>query len=594
MKYTNKQLFNDGLRIKGQVPADDRTVLGAVSELYVSASNRGDDTLFNRAYVGLKVTIEGEDFASYVCVNADPYTPGSTIEVKASNWKTYWHKADKDIFDYVSTSVDTSIRDLSTFVRNTVNTSVNLLETYARTNNIPDANNNGLTITPTLGTTGNSYAIKVNTDSSTVAIVNDKLTGGTYRVVKDNDNDLDDSNLFAKYYLVYRKPGSSSDTEIAGSATIEIPKVQILKDAYLCKAEPDATQPGGYKVTSRQGDASWDTDTNDVFICIEWDIQNGNSDELIGNSDGVTYIGISDIFSKNFEIINTSINYLESSVGDISTKFRAADASIFSGLTTSISNLKTAVNTSLGDLKSYVDGSVSMLLREDSSLKSYVDGSLGTLKSYVDGSVRTLRTEYKNGDSSLKTYVDGSINTIIALIGSSTGNLKDYVDGSIASLRSADASIYSGLSTSITNLQTAVNSSLSSLKSYVDSSLGSMKTYVDGSINSLRTYTDSSITSLKNYTDGSLGSMKTYVDGSIGTVKLSIGELKNYTDGSLNDIRSDVNSSIGDINTVVNACDSSVKEVYQMIITMQTTWAGAWNQLFEANPTLKRVPGGNT
>ena len=339
MKYTNKQLLNDGFRIKGQVPTDDRTVLSAVSELYVSASNRGEDTLFNRAYVGLKVTIENEDFASYVCVNAEPYTPGSTIEVNSDNWETYWHKADKDIFDYVNTTVDTSIRDLSVFVRNTVNTSVNLLETYAKTNIIPDANNNGLTITNTLGTTGNSYSIKINTDSSTVAIVNDKLSGGIYRVVKDEANDLDDSNLFAKYYLVYRKPGSSTDVPISGSVTIEIPKVQILKDAYMCKAEPDATQPGGYKVTSRQGDSSWDTDTNDVFICIEWDIQNGNSDDLITNSDGVTYIGISDIFSKNFEIINTSINYLESSVGDISTKFRDADASIFSGLSTSISNL---------------------------------------------------------------------------------------------------------------------------------------------------------------------------------------------------------------------------------------------------------------
>ena len=275
MKYTNKQLFNDGLRIKGQVPTDDRTVLSDVTELFVSPSNRGEDTLYNKAYRGLVVTIENDganEYTSYVCVNADPYTPGNDIEVGGNNWTQYWHKTDKDIFDYVFTNVDTSVRDLSVFVRRTVNTSVNLLETYARTNNFPESSNNGLTITPTLGVTGNSYSIKINTDASTVAVIDDKLTGGTYRVVKDTENDLVDSNLFAKYYLVYRKPGSSTDISVGESATIEIPKVQILKDAFICKAEPDPTQPGGYKVTSRQGSSTWDTDENDIFICIEWDI----------------------------------------------------------------------------------------------------------------------------------------------------------------------------------------------------------------------------------------------------------------------------------------------------------------------------------
>ena len=254
MKYTNKQLLNDGFRIKGQVPADDRTVFSSATELYVSPSNRGEDTLFNRAYVGLKVTIENEGFSSYVCIDAEPYTPGSTTVVNVGNWENYWQKADKDVFDYVNTNVDTSIYDLSTLVHGTMDPSVRLLEAYAKNNNIPDTIGNGLSINASLGTTGNIYTIKVNTDTSTVAVVDDKLSGGTYRVIKDEANDFDDSNLFAKYYLVYRQPGADSDVSIGNSATIEIPKVQVLKDAYLCKAKREEDPSTGkyvYIVTSR-------------------------------------------------------------------------------------------------------------------------------------------------------------------------------------------------------------------------------------------------------------------------------------------------------------------------------------------------------
>jgi phage host-nuclease inhibitor protein Gam len=532
MKYTNKQLLNDGLRIKGQVPADDRTVLGAVSELFVSPSNRGDDTLFNRAYVGLKVTIEGDDFASYVCVDAGPYTPGSTAEVKNSNWKNYWHKADKDIFDYVYTTVDTSIRDLSTFVRNTVNTSVNLIETYVRTNNLPDANNNGLTITPTLGVTGNSYAIKVNTDSSTVAIVNDKLVGGTYRVVKDEANDLDDTNLFARYYLVYRKPGSSTDVSIGNSATIEIPKVQILKDAYICKAVEDPTKPGGYRVTSRQGDPSWDTDTNEVFICIEWDIQNGNSADLIGNSDGVTYIGISDIFSNNFEIINASINYLESSVGDISTKFRRADASIFSGLTSSINTLRTNVNSSLSDLSTNLNGKIS-------TLTSYVNTSISDLSSNVNTKINNLSTNVNDKINDLSTYVNTNIND------------------------------------KINNLSTNVNDKINDLSTYVNTNINDkindLSTNVNDNINDLSTYVNTNI-------NDKINDLSINVNAKIQTINSNIS--------SLNTGLSQTNAKVGTLDASVKNMDTSVKFMYETWKDDVATWANAWNQLFIQNPGL--------
>ena len=152
-----------------------------------------------------------------------------------------------------------------------------------------------------------------------------------------------------------------------------------------------------------------------MYICIEWDIQNGNPDELIGNSDGVTYIGISDIFSKNFEIINASINNLESSVGDISTKFRLADASIYSGLKsyidTDVSSLKEADASIYSGLKSYIDTDVSSLKEADARMDTSIN-LINRKISVLDASLAWIITHWQEVEQvwaaayiDLSTYV---------------------------------------------------------------------------------------------------------------------------------------------------------------------------------------------
>ena len=53
MLYTNIQKFNDGIRLSGQTPLDDRVVFETVNDLYISTGTATTHELYGRAYVGL-------------------------------------------------------------------------------------------------------------------------------------------------------------------------------------------------------------------------------------------------------------------------------------------------------------------------------------------------------------------------------------------------------------------------------------------------------------------------------------------------------------------------------------------------------------
>ena len=517
----------------------------------MSQSNRGENTLFNRAYVGLKVIIESDDFASYVCIDAGPYTPGSHDEVKSSNWNNYWQKADKDAFDYIENNVDASILDISKFAH-LLETSVNLLDEYAKTNIIPDSNN-GLTISHILGDIGNIYSIEINTDSSTVAIINDELVGGTYKIVKDVANDLDDSNLYARYNLVYRQPGSSTDVPVGGSETIDIPKIQVLKDASICKAELDASAPGGYRVTSYQTDSSWGTDEHNVFICIAWDVSNGNSDNLIGNSDGLTYIDIDDLFERNFENI-------ESSLYDISVRFREEDASIINyvnigleGLNNRVDSVDVSINglnTNLNDLSTRIN--------EEYAKIDYVNTGLEGLSNRVDSvdvSVNGLNTNLNDLSTRISEIIDVStsivdLSTRINKIDTSINHLYDRLNIVDSEIDTIDTNIYR-INASLNSINTSVNkinSSVNAINSNVIAINGRVNTIdtnitrINTSVNAINTSVNKINSSLNaiNSSVNAINSSVIAINGRVNIIDASINYINDYVNDNLEEVRRNI------------------------------------------------------
>lgn len=370
-----------------------------------------------------------------------------------------------DVSSYVRTTVDGSVNRIDNFVKQTLNPSVNAIETYLKTNNIPNSNeSNGLTITGTLGTTGYTYDFMVNTDSSTIAIVDDVVTGGRYKIVRDASADADDSNLYSKYYLRYIYPGTTALKPI-DSDVIEVPKARVVKNAFLCKAVEDSGYPGGYRITSKQGEAAWATDTNPVYFCIEWDLNPGNEDTLYDASDGITFIKLEAAFNDAFKNIDASITDVSNRLSNAIDAYTAADSSIFSGLNTSIGNLRTytdgslgRINTSIGNLNVSIGTVVTNYQAADSSIYSGLNTEIGNVQNYVD---TTVVVNYKLADASiysgLKSYIDGSVGTLNTKI----NDLSTYVNTNIKTqINDLSTNVNTTIKTQINDLSTNINQTI--------------------------------------------------------------------------------------------------------------------------------------
>ena len=91
MLYTNKQKSNDGLRLIGYDPIDDRLIAESVNDLYITTTSYASHDLYNRAYRGMTVTVVNTNDI-YICFDATPYKPNSVVDVNATNFKNYWKR----------------------------------------------------------------------------------------------------------------------------------------------------------------------------------------------------------------------------------------------------------------------------------------------------------------------------------------------------------------------------------------------------------------------------------------------------------------------------------------------------------------------
>lgn len=89
MLYTNIQKFNDGIRVYGSTPLDDRTVASSVRDLFIDALDKSRCELFGRAYTGMTVILMDTNEIA-ILVNAEPYTPDSEQSIDENNYLEFW------------------------------------------------------------------------------------------------------------------------------------------------------------------------------------------------------------------------------------------------------------------------------------------------------------------------------------------------------------------------------------------------------------------------------------------------------------------------------------------------------------------------
>ena len=130
---------------------------------------------------------------------------------------------------------------------------VEKIEEFLQTPIITSSETDGaITVTPTADpVTGfNTYEVNVNTDGNTIDIVNNQLTGVTYRLDKVPSDDVAE-NYASQYKLMQISPDGTTETQVGD--TINIDKDRMVRDAHVCTFNK---KEDGSDYT----DADWDSD----------------------------------------------------------------------------------------------------------------------------------------------------------------------------------------------------------------------------------------------------------------------------------------------------------------------------------------------
>ena len=144
--YNGGYTYPNGISVAAGKPLDDRLVLNSVEDLYINSSTRnaGTAVLNKIAYTGMPVIIANNG-NPYVLLlkNSEPYENGSTTEVNASNYTTYWTIVGKSVEDYISRTIDPSINKLETEIAQHGNKLNNYADTFPQ-NPVASSESNGL------------------------------------------------------------------------------------------------------------------------------------------------------------------------------------------------------------------------------------------------------------------------------------------------------------------------------------------------------------------------------------------------------------------------------------------------------------------
>ena len=99
--YINSIPVNNGVRLNGATPLDDRLVLSDISDVYISAENPKDCVLYGRIYKGAQISVyqtvdDVQKVVQLILEDDTPYIQGHPVTVTEQNIYQYWKNIERD------------------------------------------------------------------------------------------------------------------------------------------------------------------------------------------------------------------------------------------------------------------------------------------------------------------------------------------------------------------------------------------------------------------------------------------------------------------------------------------------------------------
>ena len=95
--YNNPVSVNNGVKLNGPAPVDDRLQLDNLSDIFVNASNPEECTLYGNIYQFAQVVVG--DAQLLILKDVTPYVQGNNVTVNEQNYLNYWKSFDEEIYN---------------------------------------------------------------------------------------------------------------------------------------------------------------------------------------------------------------------------------------------------------------------------------------------------------------------------------------------------------------------------------------------------------------------------------------------------------------------------------------------------------------
>jgi len=164
----------------------------------------------------------------------------------------------------------------------------------------------------------------------------------------------------------------------------------------------------------------------------------------------------SEQYAYLYELIDVNSKYLDKSVKEIKASLAGFDASI--------SDMRDDVDTFMTNMNARMTTFQNTMSHDMAVLKTRVDSSLNELKAYIDGKIlfvdnriNSVITDTSNKLDSLETRVDGRIEDVIANTSIGLDSLDNKIDDVDYRLSSSIGNVSSAISGVRTDLNTRIN-----------------------------------------------------------------------------------------------------------------------------------------
>ena len=531
--YTNKQIFNDGIRFNGQVPADDRMYLDSLEQLYITTSTYTSSQLYGRAYKGLIVVI-GQTNNVLVCKNAEPYTPGRITPsnpVNSATYLTYW----KDITDK-SKMVD-----------------------------------------------GNS-----------IKVVQDKFTGTLYKINKITNPP---TGVYASYALAVKTPGASEYVNLIDSFQIDIPELQVVNDIHVCKAVynqqtgkyVETARQGDPNWDTAPGDVY----LHIIWKTVDEDSSDNTSETYIKVSDMIS-VDLTDL-QRQIDETNANLNAyvnvetihyntLTNNINDVSSQLQSLGNYVNGNVTNRLDNIDIQIDdvsenlaNNVNELQNNIDNTSTYFVNRIEKINSSIDdvnfnlnrkiddvsnglvyfinSSIVNVSSYVNDRVNDISLNLRNQITKENSDIS-AVNTHLSIIDASCSiitfdinSLNNRLISNVAEL----TDLYNSVIRDVSNQESIIAASYIKLKQDVnldiESEFNDLSINVNRKINDLSANIEVNINRKINDLSNEIDETSTYLNDRISAVNTQVQTIQSYVNTEINRINSSMGSMKNDIST---------------------------------------------